>query len=1141
MLRLTLLAAGLLLGTTALVSAQPADKPTILTQPALSRDLIAFASAGDIWIVPRAGGAATRLTTGVGVESSPVFSPDGRTIAFAGEYDGNTDVFTIPVSGGAPKRVTWHPGADVPVAWSADGKRIIFRSGRAASSRYTQLFSAPVDGGFAEALPLPMAFGGSLAPGGGTIAYNPLPPAFNYDFTSFVSWGNYKGGRAGTIWLTKLNGLQSEKVPHQDAADFAPVWAGGKVYFLSGRDGPISVYSYDPATKAVARVYRNPGPSDIRTLSSDGETLVFDRLGELYSLTPGSQPQRIPVSIAGDMPDVRARIIPAADQVETVRISPTGLRAVVEAHGEILTLPAKDGVIRNLTNSAGVMERQPAWSPDGQLIAYFSDERGAYALHVAAQTGGAPVRRFKLADEPAYYRNAMWSPDSKRIAFEDNRLNRWVADLTTGQVRRVGEPDAFGGFSRRSSGMAWSPDSQWLAFARIGGNHLASLHLWSAASGLTTQLTDSMANAMAPAFDRNGKWLYFLASNNAGPTGFGLDMTSDLYRPNYSVYALSLASGTPSPIAPELNDEKSAAGAAAKAAEAVDKTPAGQARARASAKTAQTGAAVKPAKPAATRVDLEGLSVDAIARRMVPLPLPAAGYRDLQTGKPGTLYLLRDNDAQDIDSDDPPAAALIKWSVDDKKTETLADKVQDFELSADGAKVLVAYPPAGGPAQPGQRRTPTYAIADAAKPIRPGDPEARLDLSKLSVRTDPALEWPQMYREVWRIERSFFYDPKYHGYDTLTAEKRLAPYVAAAQSRSDLNYVFQEMLTGFSVGHLRGGGGAIPNARRVPGGLLGADYTIRNGRWCIVKVFDGGSWSPDAKAPLAQPGLDVHVGDCILAINGMEVRADMDIQQPLEGTAGQAVMLRLQPAAGGAPRDVTVVPVPTETRLRYLDWIEGNRHKVAELSGGKLAYVHLPDTGAGGFTNFNRFYFAQTDKRGAIVDERFNAGGQAADYIIEVLGRRPISYWQARYGGIDRTPYGSIIGPKVMLANEISGSGGDMLPWMFKAAKLGPLVGKRTWGGLVGIGPIPPLMDGGSVTSPSVGFFNPAGQWEVENHGVAPDYEVEQDPALVAQGRDPQLETAVRLALDALAKESEPSPKAPSFPVYSTTAGESGQ
>ena len=1124
--------------------AQPAPSespPRLLQRPAISRDLIAFSYAGDIWTVPRAGGRATRLTTGVGIESAPIFSPDGSTIAFTGEYDGDIDVFTVPASGGIPHRVTWHPGADSAVAWSPDGKRLVFRSAREANSRYTQLFSTPVDGGPATPLPLPMAYSGALSPDGGSIAYNPLAPAFGFDFTNFVAWGNYHGGRAGTIWITTLPGLASTQIPHEAAADFSPVWLGGKVYFLSGRRGRIGVFSYDPASRAVAEVYHNDADADIRSLSTDGRSLIFDRLGELYTLEPGGAPRRVSVEVVGDMPDVRPRILNVADEVQAVSLSPTGVRVAIEAHGEILTAPVKHGPIRDLTNTPGVMEREPAWSPDGQKVAYFSDESGAYALHVAGQTGArdsgpTPIRKYSLGPAPAYYFHPTWSPDSTKIAFYDNRLHSYVLDLATGVVKTVGEPDTFGGFAADQHAVAWSPDSKWLVYPHSTPSHMHVLMLWSAATGASTQLTDALADAHDPAFDRNGKYLYFLASNNSGAAAYGLDMTSDLYNPTSSIYALALARDVASPLSPLSDDEKTLAEAQDKARSMADATPAGVAgEAKAAAKAAPRAPA-RPTAPTLTAIDIAGLSVDAVARRIVALPPPPADYRDLATGKPGALYVLRGPGAGDPDAEGPPPGTLLRWNLDERKAETLAEHVARYAISADGEKMLLAQR-SGASAPGGPPPKSSYRVVPADKPVKAGDEDGAVDLSGLEVRVDPPAEWAQMFHEVWRIERAYFYDPAFHGFDTVAEEKRIAPLLAGVQSRADLNYVFQEMLTGFSVGHLRGFGGAIPSAPKVKGGLLGADYKLSGGHWCISKIYTGGSWSPQVKAPLAQPGLDIAVGDCILEINGAPVTAAMDIQQPLEGTAGHAVVLSVAPAGGGAAHDVTVVPVASETALRNLDWIEGNRRKVAALSGGKLAYVYLPDTGAGGFTAFNREYFAQTDRQGAVIDERFNAGGQVADYIVEVLGRKISSYWQPRYGAIEHSTAAGIYGPKVMIANEQSGSGGDALPWLFRYNQLGPLVGKRTWGGLVGIGPTPVLMDGGEVTSPSVGFFSPKGEWDVENHGVAPDIAVEQDPKAVAEGHDPQLEAAVAVAMEALAKSPPPAPPSrPPFPVYGRPA-----
>jgi tricorn protease len=1122
------LAPGAILALAFSVAAHADTKPHLFQSPALKGDLIAFGYAGDLWTVPRNGGRAVRLTNGVGVESMPIFSPDGSTIAFTGEYDGNTDVFTIPTGGGIPHRVTYHPAADAAVAWTPDGKRILFRSTRAAASRYTQIFSVPAEGGEAAKLPLPTAYQGQMSPDGSRIAYSPLPPAFGFEFTSFVSWGNYRGGRASTIRLTALPGLDSVEIPHEQASDFFPVFSGQRIYFLSGRAGPIGIYSYDPATKRVTEALHNDG-ADIRSLGADGATLVYDQLGEihLYDIATG-QSHQVPIQIDADLPEVRRHIRNVAAEIDHATISPTGIRAALEAHGEILTVPVKNGPIRNITNTPGVMERSPAWSPDGQSIAYFSDESGLYRLHVAsqlgaAQPGAAEVRKFPLAAEPAYYFAPKWSPDSKRIAFHDNRLNIYVLDTVTGKLSIINGKDVYGGFSEASYDLAWSPDSKWIAYPRSLANHLHALFLYSLESGKSTQVTDPMADSRLPAFDRNGKYLYFTASTNAGATSDGLDMTSDLYEVRSNIYAVTLAADQPSPVAPELSDEKASAQKQSKPQEP-DQTSLGDEPRRGSEKSYKPGAVPAPA-PIAAKIDLSG-----IGARMVALPLPSAAYVSLAAGSHGSLYFAVRSDTARFDDH---TSTLSRWTLEDKKTEKLADRIEHFELSADGEKVLLALSnrkPDAPPEAAGEEVRPTWIIVPANAPLKPGD--GGLPLSDLQVRVDPAAEWMQMYHEVWRLERAYFYDPHFHGAPTVADERRYEPYVASIASRADLNYIFQDMLGAFSVGHLRGGGGAIPRARHVPGGLLGADYVIRDNRYCLAKIYTGGDFNPLVKAPLAQPGLNLAAGDCILAINGLELTHSVDIQQALEGTADHPVALRIAPVSGGSPRDVTVVPTANEASLRNMDWIESNRRTVDKLSDGRLAYVYLPNTGYEGFTSFNRWYFAQTQKQGAIIDERYNAGGQVADYIVEVMSRKIISYWSPRYGAVEHTPNAGIYGPKVMIANEVSGSGGDALPWMFKQAKLGTLVGKRTWGGLVGIGDIPVLMDGGHVTSPSVAFFSPKGEWDVENHGVDPDVLVEQDPKAVSEGHDPQLEAAVAVALRELTAHPVAQPARPPYPDY---------
>ncbi len=1125
-MRFTQLSAAAACLISALSFAAPAavTKPHIFQLPSLSRDLIAFGYAGDLWTVPRAGGRATRLTTGVGIETAPVFSPDGNTIAFTGEYDGNTDVFTIPATGGVPFRVTYHPAADAAVGWSPDGKQILFRSNRQSVSRYTQIYSVPAQGGVATPLPLPMAYQGNLSPDGAHIVYSPLPPAFGFNYVSFTAWGNYHGGQAGTIWVTSLPGLDSVEIPHEQASDFSPVYSGTQIFFLSGRKGAIGVFRYDPAAKTVTEAFHNTGP-DIRTLAGEGNTLVYDQLGEIYLYdTASGKSHLVPIEVDADLPEVRPRIKNVGEEIENTSLSPTGLRAAVEAHGEILTVPVKHGPTRNITDTPGVMERSPKWSPDGQSIAYFSDESGLYALHISSQTGasqpaGPAVKKFPLASEPAYYFDPLWSPDSKRIAFHDNRLNLYMLDTTTGKLSTIGEKNVYGGFSHQSYDLAWSPDSKWIVYPHSLPNHLHALFLYSVETGQSTQVTSEMGDSSLPAFDRDGNYLYFTASTNAGATAYGLDMTSDLYDMTSNIYAVVLAAGQPSPVAPELDDEKTPAEIAAKAKDIPDT--------KAAAKDGddKTQPAVKPSTPPKpVKIDLAGIET-----RIVAMPLPSAAYTALTAGPKGSLYFLSvPKSGRFADS----AATLSRFVLEDRKTEKLADGVESFELSADGEKMLLALSSTKPDAPPGSAgdKQPAWVIVPSNAPIKPGD--GALSFADLQVRVDPPAEWSQMYHEVWRIERAYFYDPHFHGTDTVADERRFAPYVASIASRADLNYIFQEMLGAFSVGHLRGMGGAIPKADHVPGGLLGADYAIHNNRYCLAKIYTGGLFNATEKAPLAQPGLNLAVGDCILAINGRELTASLDIQKPLEGTAEQIMTLRVASADGVNPRDISVRPIASENKLRNIDWIEANQHKVDKLSSGKLAYVYLPDTGEGGFTNFNRYYFAQTQKQGAIIDERFNGGGQVADYFIEVMSRRIESYWSPRYGAIEHTPNAGIYGPKVMIANEYSGSGGDALPWLFKQAKLGTLVGKRTWGGLVGIGSIPVLMDGGHVTSPSVAFFTPKGEWDVENHGVDPDVVVNQDPKAVSEGHDPQLEAAVSIALRELDQHPPTQPERPAYPNY---------
>jgi len=1076
-----------------------ASATTLLHSPALSRTRIAFAYAGDLWTVNREGGTAVRLTTGIGIETLPVFSPDGETIVFTGEYDGNVDVYTIPAAGGVPKRITYHPSPDYAVGWTPDGQRILFRSNRQGiAPRYTQLFSVGKDGGLAQALPLPMAFSGAYSPDGRRLAYAPLDGGqFGRTPERWVAWRRYRGGEASYLWVANLEDLNTEKIPRADSNDINPMWIGDKIYFLSDRNGSMTLFRYDPATKAVAELIKNTG-ADIRSAGGGPDGIVYEQFGQVsvYDLRTGKS-RPVSIQVEADLGEVRPRMQSVEKEIHYGRISPTGVRAVFEAHGEILTAPAEKGDIRNLTRTPGVMERTPAWSPDGQWISYFSDDSGQYALHVKPQTGTGEGKKFPLAGNSAFYFEPRWSPDSKQIAFSDNQLNLWRLDIDSGRLTKV-DTDYFYPLGPLERDIAWSPDSKWVAYAKFLPNRLHAIELYSVDSSQSTQVTDGMSDARYPAFDRDGQYLYFTASTNYGPGSHPLDMTSDEHSVTRSVYALVLPAGVASPVVPESDEEKPG----------VPKPE---------AKSEETA-------PKPVHVDLTGMP-----QRIVALPVPAKNYSGLAAGRAGVIYLLEDPaESSVLDGDQPKT--LSKFELKARKVERLAEGVESFDLSFNGEKMLLQLKRAGsGPAA--EAETPAqWVVAPSNAPLKSG--EGVLGLAGMEVRVDPRAEWKQMYREVWRIERSYFYDANLHGLDAAAMEKKYEPYLDTLASRDDLNYMFQEMLGDITSSHLRGGGGTVPRGRTVPGSLLGADYEIANGHYRFKRIYTGESWNPQLRAPLSGPGITVGQGEYLIEVAGHPLSPSDDVSAWLEGTAGKPVSLKVSPDPSGAnAREITVEPVASEQGLRNLAWIEDNRRKVEALSGGKLAYVYMPDTGAAGLASFNRYFFAQVDKQGLILDERFNGGGQVADYVINVLNRPLLSLNSFRYGAITRTP-NAIPGPKVMIINEMAGSGGDMMPWMFRYTKTGTLVGKRTWGGLIGIIEFPDLMDGGFVTAPNVRIFSPSGEWIAENTGVAPDIEVELDPKTISEGHDPQLERAVSIALEDLKKNPLAEPHRPAYPDY---------
>jgi tricorn protease len=863
------------------------------------------------------------------------------------------------------------------------------------------------------------------------------------------------------------------------------------VFFLSDRTGPVRLFSYDTGSKKVTQVVSTNG-LDIKSASAGPGAIVYEQFGAifLYDVKTGKS-ERQNITLAGDLPEVRPRLVNVADAIRNADLSPTGVRAVFEAHGDILTVPAEKGDVRNLTGTPGANERFPAWSPDGQSIAYFSDQSGEYQLCVRDQAGAKPAKCFASAEAPTFFYSPVWSPDSKRIAYTDKRLNLWYLTVADGKTVKVSTDRTFD--RQNAQAPSWSPGSEWLAYSEQLGNRLTAIFLYSLSTGTRTQVTDGMSDAEYPAFDMSGKYLYFTASTDLGPIlGNGLSTLGRGF--TRSIYLVVLRNDLPSPLAPESDDEK----APPETKPAADAKPS----------DAKPPADPKPSGQP-ERIDVAG-----IGQRIIALPIGARAYTSLVAGKSGVV-LVGETAPPNLTQPEPPQRTLYRFDLATRKEEKVADGLTSFHVARNGEKVLL-------------RQQARWTIVPTMTPPKPG--EGALKFDGFEVRVDPPAEWAQMYHEVWRGERDYFYSPQFHGLDLKAAEARYAPYLAAAGSRSDVMYVFGEMLGELTVSHMFVLPGGPPTPGRVRGGLLGADYKVENGRYRFSRVLNGESWNPQLRAPLTQPGATVATGEYLLAIEGVDIRPPQDIDARLEARAGHTVRLLVGADPNGAnTREVSVTPIESEAALRNRAWVEDNRRKVDQLSNGRIAYVYLPDTSFGGYVSFNRYFFAQLDRHAVLVDERYNGGGALADYVVDYLRRPLLNFIHGREGEDDVMPFGAVFGPKVMVTNEYAGSGGDAVAYYFKKMGVGPLIGKRTWGGLVRAGGPLPLMDGTRVTAPDAGIWSETGEWVAENTGIAPDIEVDQDPALVRRGHDPQLERAVTYLLDEMKKQPAPTYTHPPF------------
>lgn len=1092
-----------------LANAQSVSAQTrLLRTPTVSASQIAFAYANNIWSVPRAGGSARRLTSFQGQTGNPHFSPDGKWIAFSGEYAGNFDVYVVAADGGEPRRLTWHPSGDLVQGWTPDGKSILFVSARAswAPIAAPRFWTVPVEGGVEMPLALPRAYQGKLAPDGARVAYR-----------MNNSWDeerrNYRGGQNRPIWIVDLKTYDLVSPPWTDSKDVDPVWLGDSVYFISDRDGVANVWGYQTNTKKLTQLTKFTD-FDVKALDAGAGALVFEQAGYVHELDPaGGKEHVVNISAAGDFPWMMPNWEDVTNRITNMALSPTGKRAVVEARGEIFTIPSDKGDIRNLTNSSGSAERDPAWSPDGKYVSYFSDKSGEYRLYLEAQDGLTPPREIVL-QHPTHYYTASWSPDSKKLLYSDTNLKVWVLDIASGQAKVVGNDPWM--VPNRTLNPVWSPDSKWVAYASRLRSMYHAIFISNVDTGETKQVTDGLADAVWPAWDASGKYLWFLASTDFGLRSQWLDMTSYDHDENFGLYLAVLKKTDASPLLPESDEDRGVGtgrrSPAPGSCDAPESAP-GDATASAAptpAAPAATPAARGPRPPVAVQIDFDGLQ-----QRIISIPgVRERQYAELHAGPEGTVFYLEAGRNQP--GGGPGGSELARYRLCERKAATFASGVATYEVSADGRKLLYRTANApGGPPTPGAPPLmPSLFLVDTDRiPTQAG--QGKLNVA-LRMYLDPRQEFKQIFNEGWRNERDYLYVPNMHGSDWPKMREmygQLLPYV---NHRADLNYLLDMMGAEIAIGHSYVRGGDLPDVPASAGGLLGADFAIENGRYRVSRIYDNESWNPDLRAPLAAPGANVAVGDYILAINGVELKAPDNIYRLLDGTANRQTALTVNstPSLSGA-RNVTVLPVVNEQGLRTRAWVESNRRLVEKLSGGQLAYVYLPNTGQPGYSSFNRYYFSQQDKKGVVVDERYNGGGSAADYIIDVLGRDFDGYFNNVAG--DRYPFTSpaagIWGPKVMIINEMAGSGGDLMPYMFRRRKLGLLVGKRTWGGLVHTADTPGFIDGGGMIAPRGGFFTRDNKWAVENEGVGPDIDLENWPKDVIAGHDPQLERAVSEAM----------------------------
>jgi tricorn protease len=1091
----------------------------MLRFPDVSATHIVFVYANDLWLVPREGGLATPIASPPGPELLPKFSPDGSKIAFVGNYEGNRDLYVVSTDGGVATRVTYHPAVETLCDWTPDGRLIYSTNGFAGLPRQTQLYTVSPDGGLPTKLPVPYGANGTISHDGRTLAYTPHS-------IDFRTWKRYRGGMQTDIWLFDLQARTSKQITDWEGLDSLPMWHGDIVYYLSDASANhrLNIWSYDTKSGERKQVtdfaeYDVKWPSIGPGQLGKGE-IVFQNGSNLFLLDLASGKSRaVDVVIPGDRPKLRPHMVDANEFIASWDISPTGKRALFEARGDIWTVPAKEGVARNLTRTSGTAERDPAWSPDGQWIAYLSDATGEYELYIV-QSDGKEKPRQLTKDGKAFRFGPSWSPDSKQILFTDKSGAIYRHVVASGETKLV-DTNPSGDPTRAS----WAPDSRWIVYTKQMPNRLNAIWLYEVEKDKKHQATSGRFNDSWPAFDRDGDFLYFSSARSFSAPIYEDLGTSFVYTELDQLFSIPLRKDVKSPLAPKSDEELW--GEAREKAEKEDKEEkekkgdegeekAGDKKKDDEKKTEDKKETTKPdeatTKPATSKpaddkkngkdkkpkeIKPIKIDLDGFERRAVLLPPKKGIFSRLAVNDKGQLLYVRDVTRG---SDGKPSIQIL--DLKDKKAEkkeekTVLAEVGDFTMSADGKKILA------------RKDEKKMAIVDAAADQKMDKP---LLLAGMTAHIDPRAEWKQIFTDAWRIHRDYFYVSNMHGINWDKTRAMYERMLADCVCRDDVTYVIGEMISELNIGHAYVRGlGDVDKEPTVSVGMLGCDFELFDGAYRIKRIFEGGPWDADGRGPLSEPGVDVKEGEYLLAVNQVPVDTAKDPWAALQGLADKPVTITIsaKPARDDKARDIVVKPIASEATLRYRSWIERNRAYVERQSEGKLGYIYVPNTGLEGQNDLVRQFFGQIDKAGLIIDERWNGGGQIPTRFIELLNRPVTNYWARRDGEDWTWPPDSHQGPKCMLINGLAGSGGDMFPWLFKFNKIGKVIGMRTWGGLVGISGNPPFIDGGNTNVPTFGFYEKNGTWGVEGHGVDPDIVVVDDPAKMVDGGDPQLDAAI--------------------------------